>query len=270
MALNASRFTLAAVLALASVLLCPASDERLVYEARKLGFCVGEMVLSLASSSTTVSVQSVAVRSKSAGRLFSSVDTEVRCVSSGVGADRVCEVAKRVDEGGFHQNDILRLWPGRGVAVWLDAESGVATTSRVDVGVLDFASFFCDMGALVRLLESAARHSSDSDCGGEAVSEHADMDEGIVRKVVMDGLEHEVAFTPGEVVAFPTRWGRVEGREFGIVSRSATLFSRNVPTYAVVATNTPVLLALDVRNSFGRVSFRLVEWTRDGKAVSPF
>ena len=269
MALNASRFTLAAFLALASAVLCHASDERLVYEARKLGLCVGEMVLSLASSSNAVSVKAVAVRSKSAGRLFSSVDTEVRCVSSGAGADRVSEVTKRVDEGGFHQNDILRLWPGRGVAVWLDAESGVATTSRVDVGVQDFASFFCDMGALVRLLESTARHSPDSDHGDGAVSKHTGMDGDIVRKVVMDGMEHEVAFTPGAVVAFPTRWGRVGAREFGIVSRSETLFSRNVPRYAVVATNAPVLLALDVRNSFGRVCFRLVEWTRDGMAVSP-
>ena len=65
------------------------------------------------------------------------------------------------------------------------------------------------------------------------------------------------------------RKGEVDAQEFGIVSRSETLFSRNVPRYAVVATNQPVLLALDVQNSFGRVCFRLVEWTHDGMAVSP-
>lgn len=210
------------------------------YDATWHGLKVGEMDIETGVATNGAPYRRLSVRNSFLARAFSRVDTEMTSETSGDGADRRVVFSKRIRESDFTQCDTMSLWPERGIAVYVDAVSGSAVTSRVDMGALDVATFFCGLGEQIAAMDAASTNR-------------------LACRVVNDGQMHEV-----ELVLKDSGVDRLAGelrpvRGLEIVSHSDALFVRNRPELIKVATDDGALVEMTVGKPFGNVRFRLRE-----------
>lgn len=223
--------------------------ESMRYNAYWTGLKVGEMVLESGSRTNSEPYLSLRVGSRSFARLFSGDEMEFLSEKANTSSGTCLLFYKRLVQAGFHQHDVMRLWPDSGIAIWDDFENGSSTTSSVPVGSLDIASFFHGFRAM-------------DDLDGLQTN-------AISRVVVMDGATHPIAISTGRVVRVNSKWGRTEAREYFVRSYSDTLFVRNVPKCIKVSTNMPVIVEMDVETGLGTVHFKLNGWETNAIPVLP-
>lgn len=223
-------------------------DETLRYDAYWMGMRVGEMKLESGRRDDGAIYRSMLVGGRSLARMFSGSDTTAVSETIDTPQGKCQKFHKRVDDSGFKQDDTMYLWPESGIAVW-ESASGTSVTSSVPVGSVDVATFFHG------LRESAELDGLQTNLAA--------------RTVVMDGTSHRISISTGEVVRVDLPSGAVDAREYFVESHSSTLFVRNVPKCARIATNFPVMVEMDVKKGAKTIHFRLKEWTTNSVSALP-
>lgn len=229
-----------AALSASAVAVVGMPDALMRYDASWHGLKVGEMEIETGTSTNGVPFRRLSVRNSFLARAVSRVDTEMLSETFGDGDDRRIVFTKSVSEDDFSQRDTMVLWPERGIAEYVNLLDGTSVTSRVDVGILDVATFFCGLGDKIAEMDAAYTNRC-------------------VYKVVNDGMMHEVEMVIGksgnEKVA-----GKVRNvRTIELISRSDKLFVRNRPGEIKVASDSGAIVEMTVLKPFGNVRFRLRE-----------
>lgn len=226
----------------------PASAEFMEYDISWLGIGIGTLTIQSSTAENGTISRTIRVRDRPWIAAFYPVDDTILCVIEPTQEGPQHTVTKIVKEKDFTQNDILTLWPERGLATWVNTLRNQRRTIAVPIGSRDLVSFFFDLrDSLV---------GSPLQVGGRY-------------QLVLDGGIHELEITCGEPAKIRTRYGKIRAIPVRAISHSPVLFSRNRPRNLWLAEAVPALLLADVRTPLGMVRGTLTKWEVNGQTLSP-
>lgn len=222
-----------------------AAKERLEYQISWRGLIVGTAVVANETKTGEGSnqvVRSIHVVSRPWLKWFYPVQDEIECVLQEQGAQSSYSVRKRINEAGFHQDDVLTVNGATGIATWSDRLCGRNARYPVPSQVRDYLTFLFDL-------------------------RFANFPLGVHKEyqLVMDDGVRRLSVAGACTGVVECAWGKVAARRLEIKSLSSQLFVRNVPRAVWISEEHPVMIVMEASSKLGIVRAVLQKWDVDGR-----